>query len=148
MLSSIFSSDKSIICELKIGFPVNLKFFSLSLINPSIHGNNFLAAWSVWRITVAPYNLLNSWTCLAPEIAPFIAADWSLLSKLLPALKIAPPFENWIITGEFNLDAVSRVALIELDPITFTAGIANLFALACLNKSWTSLPVNTMCTID
>ena len=40
-----------------------------------------------------------------------------------------------MITGEFNFDAVSRVALIELDPITLTAGIANLFALAYLNKS-------------
>ena len=38
------------------------------------------------------------------------------------------------MTGEFSLAAVSKVALIEFDPITFTAGIANLFAFA-LSKS-------------
>jgi hypothetical protein len=43
--------------------------------------------------------------------------------------------ENCIITGEFNLAAVSSVALIELDPITLTAGIAKLFVLAFLKSS-------------
>ena len=48
---------------------------------------------------------------------------------------MAPPFENCIITGAFNFDAVSKTPLIEFDPITFTAGSANFFAFASLKIS-------------
>jgi hypothetical protein len=37
-----------------------------------------------------------------------------------------------MITGEFTLAAVSRVALIVLVPIVFTAGKANWFSFASL----------------
>ena len=77
-----------------------------------------------------PYTPASAWICLAPAIPPRIAAPWPSIFKPLPALKAAPPFEYWIMTGEFTALAASMTALAELDPITFTAGRAKLFSLA------------------
>jgi len=41
-------------CELKSDFPVSAKCFSLASNKPSIQGNNFLAQWSVCKITGTP----------------------------------------------------------------------------------------------
>ena len=62
---------------------------------------------------------------------------------VFPALKIAPPFENCMITGLFNSAAVSKTALMVLFPVTFTAGRAKDFALASLKTSCTCFPVMT-----
>tara|TARA_B110000238_G_scaffold93228_1_gene101880 strand:+ start:2150 stop:2326 length:177 start_codon:yes stop_codon:yes gene_type:complete len=53
-----------------------------------------------------------------------------VLSKDFPALKIAPPFENCMITGLLSSAAVSSTVLTVLFPITFTAGSANFFSFA------------------
>jgi len=52
------------------------------------------------------------------------------LGRPLPAKNCAPPFENWMITGEFTFLAVSKTAFTELLLITLTAGKANSFSLA------------------
>jgi len=107
--------------------PCSSKCFSLASSKPSIQGKSFFAAWSVCKITGTPYSIESSWTCFAPAIAPFIAAFWLSFERLLPALKIAPPLENWMITGAFSFAAVSKTPFMELEPITFTAGNANFF---------------------
>ena len=127
IFSSIGSSDKSIICELNRGFPFSLWKISLASISPSIQGSKFFAQWSVWRITVAPYNSASSCTCFAPAIAPAMAEFWLWLESPFPELNCAPPLENWIITGLLSSLAVSRTALILLLPITLTAGKAKIF---------------------
>ena len=143
IFSSIGSSERSIMWELYKGFPVALKNSSPASRRPSIHGRRFFAQWSVFKITVAPYSSASSWMCLAPATAPAIAACWFSLLKPFPALNCAPPLENWIITGLFNSAAVSKTVLMELLPITFTAGSANLFALAYSKISCTCRPVAT-----
>ncbi len=68
--------------------------------------------------------------CFAPAMPPAIAAFSLAFDNPFPALNMAPPFENWMITGAFNFAAVSKTPLIVLDPVTFTAGSANAFSLA------------------
>ncbi len=58
----------------------------------------------------------------------------------LPALKVPPPLENWMITGEFTSFAASITAFIELVPTTFTAGKAKWFSFAIWNTFWRSSP--------
>ena len=52
------------------------------------------------------------------------SGPWSSRDNDLPALNLAPPFENWMMTGELTALAVSITALMLLLPITFTAGNA------------------------
>ena len=68
--------------------------------------------------------------CFAPAIPPAIAAFSPAFDKPFPALNWAPPLENCIITGAFNLAAVSKTPLMVSEPITFTAGSANPFSFA------------------
>ena len=68
--------------------------------------------------------------CFAPATAPKMADFWFSFDNPFPALNCAPPLENWMITGAFNLAAVSKTPLIVLDPTTLTAGNANPFCFA------------------
>ena len=54
-----------------------------------------------------------------------------------------PPFENWIITGEFTAAAASITELTVSVPVQFTAGIAKPFSLARANISPNVAPVAT-----
>ena len=81
--------------------------------------------------------------CLAPAIAPSIAACCPSSFKPLPALKAAPPFENCIITGALATLAASITAFTVDEPTTFTAGIANPASLATLKMNCRSEPVTT-----
>ena len=54
-----------------------------------------------------------------------------------------PEWENWMITGEFSLAAVSITPLIVFDPVQLAAGKANCSALARAKRSLTSAPVMT-----
>src|ERR1700761_2476060 len=54
IFSSIGSSERSSMCDENNGLPVSLKNFSPWSNKPSIQGNNFLAAWSVCKITATP----------------------------------------------------------------------------------------------
>ena len=63
-------------------------------------------------------------------------AFWFSFKSPFPALKCAPPLENWIMTGLLTSAAVSRTALIVLVPITLTAGRAKDFSLASLKTFW------------
>jgi hypothetical protein len=61
----------------------------------------------------------------------------------LPATNAPPLLENWMITGELSLAAVSMTAFIEFEPMQFAAGRAKPFALASAKTSCTSEPVMT-----
>src|SRR5690606_7636941 len=80
---------------------------------------------------------------MAPEIAPAMEACCWSFGKLLPAKNCAPPFENWIMTGEFTFLAVSNTAFTVFELITLTAGKAKEFSFAYAYKSLSSSPYLT-----
>src|SRR6056297_3117311 len=74
---------------------------------------------------------------------PRMAACWRSFGNDLPAKKLPPPLENWMMTGELAVCAASSTAFTELELITFTAGKAKPSACASRKIAMTASPVTT-----
>ena len=61
---------------------------------------------------------------------PSTGPSWLSPFTVLPMKNCAPPFENWMITGEFTSRAAASVALTVCVLMQLTAGMANPVALA------------------
>mmetsp|Transcript_25117 Transcript_25117/g.37116 ORF Transcript_25117/g.37116 Transcript_25117/m.37116 type:complete len:99 (+) Transcript_25117:951-1247(+) len=72
---------------------------------------------------------------------PAAAAFGSLQD--FPAKKTPPPFETWIITGEFNFFPASITALQEDEVVQLNAGIAYALSLAWASNFTRLSPVTT-----